>query len=281
VSDKADTLMRGFFRMRLLSIVLAVLSGALLLAQDVLAQYSSPNRLPIAMQYRASASHLGIRLTDLDSDRAKVLRLGEARGAEVVGVEENGPAEQAGIRTGDVLLSYNGENIVGAQQLGRLVAETPQGRKVTVQYSRDGKLESAVITTGAPRAANLNFPGGSGLDVPDFQNLTMLDIPNPMLIWKNSALGIEGESVDSQLARYFGVKRGVLIRSVEKGSPAEKAGLKAGDVVTAIGGHEVSVPRDVSSFLRSAHYPRKTIAVALTRDRKPITVQIPVSENRE
>jgi S1-C subfamily serine protease len=57
--------------------------------------------------------------------------------------------------------------------------------------------------------------------------------------------------------------------------------LKAGDVVTAIDGHEVSVPRDVSSFLRSAHYPRKTIAVALTRDRKPITVQIPVSENRE
>jgi serine protease Do len=109
----------------------------------------------------------------------------------------------------------------------------------------------------------------------------MLDIPNPMLIWKNSALGIEGESVDSQLARYFGVKRGVLIRSVEKGSPAEKAGLKAGDVVTAIGDHEVSVPRDVSSFLRSAHYPRKTIAVALTRDRKPITLQIPVSENRE
>lgn len=267
--------------MRLLSIVLAVVSGALFMAQDLVAQYSSPNRLPIAMQYRGSASHLGVRLTDVDSDRAKVLRLGEARGAEVVGVEENGPAEQAGIRTGDVLLSYNGENIVGAQQLGRLVAETPQGRKVTVQYSRDGKVESAVVTTGAPRAANLNFPGGPGFEVPDFQNLTMLDIPNPMLIWKNSALGIEGESVDSQLARYFGVKRGVLIRSVEKGSPAEKAGLKAGDVVTAIGDHEVSVPRDVSSFLRSAHYPRKTIAVALTRDRKPITVQIPVSENRE
>jgi serine protease Do len=263
--------------MRLLSMVLAVLSGGLFVAQDLAAQHGSPNQL----QYRSSGSHLGVRLTDLDSDRAKVLRLGEARGAEVIGVEENGPAEQAGIRTGDVLLSYNGENIVGAQQLGRLVAETPQGRKVTVQYSRDGKVESAVVTTGAPRAANLNFPGGPGFEVPDLQNLAILDIPNPMLIWKNSALGIEGESVDSQLARYFGVKRGVLIRSVEKASPAEKAGLKAGDVLTAIGAHEVSAPRDVSSFMRSARYGRKTITVALTRDRKPITIQIPVSENRE
>ncbi|HMJ62720.1 MAG TPA: PDZ domain-containing protein [Bryobacteraceae bacterium] len=267
--------------MRLLSMVLAVLSGALFMAEDLAAQYGAPNQLRIAMQYRGSGSHLGVRLTDVDSDRAKVLRLGDARGAEVVSVEENGPAEQAGIRPGDVLLSYNGENIVGAQQLGRLVAETPQGRKVTMQYSRDGKLESSTITTGAPRAANVNFPGGPGFEVPDLQNFAILDIPNPMLIWKNSALGIEGESVDSQLARYFGVKRGVLIRSVEKGSPAEKAGLKAGDVVTAIGGREVSAPRDVSSFMRSARYPRKTIAVALTRERKPITVQIPVSENRE
>jgi serine protease Do len=267
--------------MRLLSMVLAVLSGLLFLSEDLTAQHGSPNALKIAMQYRGSGSHLGVRLTDVDSDRAKVLRLGEARGAEVVSVEENGPAEQAGIRAGDVLLSYNGENIVGAQQLGRLVAETPQGRKVTMTYSRDGKVESATVTTGAPRATSFSFPGGPGFDAPDLPNLAILDIPNPMLIWKNSVLGIEGESIDSQLARYFGVKRGVLIRSVEKESPAAKAGLKAGDVVTAIGDHEVSSPRDVSSFMRSARYGHKTITVALTRDRKPITVSIPLPENRE
>ena len=84
--------------MRLLSMVLALLSGVLFLAQDLAAQRSSSNSLKIAMQYRGSGSHLGVRLTDLDSDRAKVLHLGEARGAEVVSVEENGPAEQAGIR---------------------------------------------------------------------------------------------------------------------------------------------------------------------------------------
>jgi serine protease Do len=263
--------------MRLLSMVLAVLSGILFLAQDLAAQ----KPLGIAMQYRSGGSHLGVKLTDVDRDRAKVLRLGDARGAEVVGVEENGPAEQAGIRTGDVLLSYNGENIIGAQQLGRLVAETPQGRKVAITYSRDGTVESTTVTTGAPRAAAFNFPGGPGFDVPEFPNLTVVDIPNPMLIWKNSALGIEGESVDSQLANYFGVKRGVLIRSVEKESPAEKAGLKAGDVLTAIGKHEVASPRDIGSFMRSTHYGRKVVTVALMRDRKPMTISIPLPDNRE
>jgi serine protease Do len=148
-------------------------------------------------------------------------------------------------------------------------------------YSRDGKVESAIVTTGAPRPTGISFPGGSGFDPSDLPNLAILDIPNPMLIWKNSALGIEAESVDSQLANYFGVKRGVLIRSVEKESPAEKAGLKAGDVVTAIGDHEVSSPRDVGSFMRSARYGRKAIKVALTRDRKPLTVSIPLPRNRE
>jgi len=267
--------------MRLLSMVLAVLSGILFLAQDLAAQLSASNSLGIAMQYRTVGSHLGVKLTDVDSDRAKVLRLGEARGAEVVSVEENGPAEQAGIRAGDILLSYNGENIIGAQQLGRLVAETPQGRKVIMTYSRNGKVESTTVTTGAPRAPRFNFPGSVGFDAPEFPNLTVVDIPNPMLIWKNSALGIEGESVDSQLAHYFGVKRGVLIRSVEKESPAEKAGLKAGDVLTAIGNHEVASPRDIGSFMRSAQYGRKVVTMALTRDRKPMTISIPLPENRE
>jgi len=67
--------------MRLLSMVLAVLSGILFLAQDLAAQLSASNSLGIAMQYRTVGSHLGVKLTDVDSDRAKVLRLGEARGA--------------------------------------------------------------------------------------------------------------------------------------------------------------------------------------------------------
>jgi serine protease Do len=192
-------------------------------------------------------------------------------------VEEGSPAEDAGLKAGDVLLSYNGENIVGAQQLGRLVEETPQGRKVKLQYWRDGKAESTTVTTGARRATSFNFPVGPNFEIPDARMFGMPDIPDPMLIWKNSLLGIECESVDSQLARYFGVKQGVLVRSVEDGSVAEKAGLKAGDVVTGIGDRDVATPHDLRSYMRSDRHPAASVPLEFTRERKPMKVIIPLN----
>jgi serine protease Do len=259
----------------------ALIFAAFITANCAYPQSSAPSSLNLAFQPYSTGSHLGVRLTDIDADRAKALRLGETRGAEIVRVEEGSPAEEAGLKAGDVLLSYNGENIVGAQQLGRLVAETPQGRRVKLQYWRDGKGESTMVTTGAPRATNLNFPGSPNFEMPDMRNFTMSDIPNPLLIWKNSLLGIECESVDSQLAQYFGVKHGVLVRSVENGSAAGKAGLRAGDVVTAIADHDVSTPHDLRSYARSERHPVNSVSVEFTRERKPMKAAIPLSERQQ
>src|SRR6201996_1440109 len=101
------------------------------------------NNLHLAAQWRGGV-YLGVRLADIDSDRARALHLNEERGAEVVKVEPGSPAESAGLKAGDVLVSYNGENILGAQQLGRLVSETPKGRKVKIQFWRDGKMQGAM-----------------------------------------------------------------------------------------------------------------------------------------
>jgi serine protease Do len=264
--------------MRLSFIVILAGAGLLAVSPSVSAQYSSPNQLLLALQPRAG-SFLGVRLTDIDSNRAKALNLGEVRGVEVVHVEEGAPAEEAGIKPGDVLLSYNGETIVGAQQLGRLVAETPVGRKIKLTYWRDGKPQSAFVVTGSPHANPWNFPN---TQLPDLPNFTIVDVPDPMLIWKNSALGIACESLDSQLAQYFGVKQGVLVRSVEEGSPAGKAGLRAGDVITAIGDRAVANPREVSSYLRAErHRPLKLASVEVTRERKPISLKIVLPEGLE
>jgi serine protease Do len=220
-------------------------------------------------------SYLGVRLTDIDPDRAQTLHLPEARGAEIVRVEEDSPAAEAGFKVGDVLLAYNGENVMGAQQLGRLVAETPQGRKVKVQYWRDGKTAVAFIITGAPRAMNFNFPAGPVFDFPG-----MPDIPSPLLIWKNSMLGFECEPVGPQLAHYFGVKQGALVRSVEDGSPAAKAGLQAGDVITAIGERSVSTPHDVGSYLRGERRTPKSVSLELVREHKSMKLTIPISDRQ-
>jgi serine protease Do len=254
-------------------LLLTLACGVMLLpVHSIAGQALCPTRLGIATHLQSAKSHLGVGLRDVDSDRAKELSMEDARGAEVVHVVEGSPAERAGIKAGDVLLTYNGENILGAQQLGRLVAETPAGRKVKIQYWRNGKVQTTTVTTDAPKGAGLNLP--PGFPVPDFGNWAITDVPSPLLVWKNAVLGIECEPVDSQLAKYFGVKDGVLVRSVDKDSAGYKAGLRAGDVITAIGDHRVTEPRDVISYMRMQHQPGKPIPIVLMREHSQLSLVV-------
>jgi S1-C subfamily serine protease len=96
-------------------------------------------------------------------------------------------------------------------------------------------------------------------------------------MWQSRTLGVESESLSSQLGEYFGAKEGVLIRSVIKGSAAEKAGLKAGDVITKIGNQKVTSPKEISSALRSLS-STKSIPVTIVRERKETTVNVTIEE---
>jgi serine protease Do len=267
-------------RFSILSLVLA--AGTALMPGPMHAQSNFGPNMLFGPEVRTGGSYLGVGFQDIDADRAAVIKLGDARGVEVTKVEEGSPAAAAGIKPGDVLLSYNGENILGAQQLVRMVQETPQGRKVRVQYWRDGKTESTIVTLAASRIRGVeNFPNiWVSPEFPNIRNIGMIDVPNTLVVWKSPVLGIECEPVDSQLAQYFGVKQGVLVRSVRKGSAADKAGLKAGDVLTAMGGESVATPRDVTSFLRM-HDSGKPILVALMRDHKELTLNIVPAENQQ
>ena len=235
---------------------------------------------PPQPQLRGTGSYLGVRLVDIYADRARTLKLAEERGIEVTNVEEDSPAANAGIKAGDVLLKYNDENILGAQQFVRLVRETPQGRRVNIQIWRDGRTQTVVVTTAAPRFQFEVPPSLVGVNLPDMRFLPV-DTPTFLMAWKNSLLGVECESLDSQLAQYFGVKHGALVRSVAKGSAAEKAGIKAGDVLTAIGDRSVGNAHDMISYGRLAHEPGKPLSVSLVRDHKPMTVSVTPLENAQ
>jgi serine protease Do len=259
--------------MRLSPTIPILAAGFFCLAPQLPAQQLNvPEASSFFAQSGMNGSHLGVTLRDIDPDRAKVINLGDPRGVEVMGVEDESAAEQAGIKTGDVLLSYNGENIVGAQQLGRLVSETPRGRKVKIEYWRDGKVSTLTATTAAgPRP--MEFPNGQ-IQLLKSGGLGMIEsFPMPVMVW-TTPLGIECESLDSQLAEYFGVKRGVLVRSVVKDSPAAKAGLHAGDVVTQIGEHSVFEPKDITSYFRTERRSSHSLSLEVTREHKPVTVKI-------
>ncbi len=225
------------------------------------------------VQFYSGGSHLGVGLTDIDPDRASILRLGEPRGAEVRTVQENSPAQAAGLQPGDVLLTYNGEDILSASQLGRLVNETPPGRRVNIQYWRGGKTATASVVLSAPVQTSNDEPRQlqrlPSWGVPDF--------PRMLMLWENVSLGIECEPLDEQIAGYFGVQDGILIRSVAKGYPGEKGGLRAGDVITSIDTRSVAGPRDLISYLRMQH-TAKTLSIAVVRDHKTRTLSIALNE---
>ena len=277
--------------MRSYSVSSVLAAGLLFLAPPMRAQLISefnPQALGLLSEPGLSGSRLGIGLRDIDADRAGVIKLGDPRGVEVESVQEGGPAAQVGIKPGDVLLSYNGETIMGADHLVRLVSETPRGRKVKIEYWREGKVFNVTATTAAPRMIpyvtqrSMTLPGQGELELMKLRGLAMAEsIPKPELIWRTPLFGIECEPLQSQLAEYFGVKHGVLIRSVIKDSPAAKAGLRAGDVVTQIGEHSVADPRDLTSYIRTERHANGPVALEVTREHRPVSVKVTLAQDEQ
>lgn len=229
-------------------------------------------KMGIAAQSRGASSYIGLSLSDVDAERAKAAKLDRERGVEVMRVQDGSPAERAGLHTGDILLSYNGEPILSGMQLRRLVAETPPGRKVRLDFWRDGKPQSTSVITEPLRSMESFM---DRVTPPDFPYPTMSDVtPVVLLAWKVPMLGLECEPMGAQLADFFGVKHGVLIRSIDSDSGAGKAGLKAGDILTSIGDQAVNSPRDLGAFMRSPHDVGKPITLVYVRGRKEFTAKL-------
>jgi serine protease Do len=223
-----------------------------------------------------TGSYLGVMLQEIDSERAKALKLPEEAGVEITRVEPDSPADKAGVKTGDVALEYNGQRVEGMEQFSRLVHETPPGREAKLVVSRNGAPQTLMVKVGARRAGVVGTMAPPM--PPERFDIHVPDMPRSVMSWRSSMLGVEVESLESQLAQYFGVKEGVLVRAVIKGSVAEKAGIKAGDVITRVGDSKVATPADVSSRIRAGH--GAPISVGLMRDHKEMTLTISVDDDQ-
>jgi serine protease Do len=106
-----------------------------------------------------------------------------------------------------------------------------------------------------------------------------MDLPHVYMGARSAVLGIEGESLDrqAQFADFLGVKDGVLVKSVIRNSAAEKAGIKAGDVIVKVDDRAVDSPREISSALRQAG-SKKTVTVTLVRNKKEMQLPVTVEE---
>ena len=278
-------------------VVLGALLAGLVLAGNAGAQEFDFGFAPqMNVFVGGSGSFLGVGVAEITADRAKALKLKEERGVEVTRVEEDSPAAKAGFKVGDVVLEYGGQRVEGAQQFTRMVRETPDGRQVRLLVSRDGATQTLTATIGARKGST--FMGQpfddeklrakleadqaklqAQMERAQRQFRSMPDIPRPNMSWQSGMLGVEAESLDSQLAEFFGVKEGVLVRSVSKDSAAEKAGLKAGDVIMKIDDTKVATPREITSAIRALR-SKNTFPVTVVRNHKEMTVSVTVSADR-
>jgi serine protease Do len=267
---------------RLISSV--ALFAAALGAQSFQVQLSPPEQgTPQIFEFRngttsllSGGTYLGVNLAEIGSDRARELKLKETYGVEITRVEDNSPAEKAGLKSGDVVLEYNGQRVEGMEQFGRLVRETPAGREVKLLISRNGATQTMVATvqTRKLRSFATTMPN---IEIPEIR---IPDMPQIFTTWRSPMLGVEAESLGSQLADYFGVKEGVLVRSVVKDTAADKAGIKAGDVITKVDGSTVTTPNELSSAVRAAS-SKKSFPVELMREHHETTLTVTMEDHSE
>jgi len=225
------------------------------------------------------SSYLGIGVQDVDAERAKALKLKEERGAEITSVDPDTPAEKAGIKPGDVVLEFNGTAVQSMEHLQRLVHETPPGRTVKLVVWRNGASQNLTATVGQRKGMWVETPDGSfSVAMPPMAPMPPIppaSMPRMITILPSGRLGIEGEPLNEepQFAEFMGVKDGVLVKAVNHNSAAERAGIRAGDVIVKVEDTHVSSSSDITSTLRTLR-GKHSVTVTLVRNKKemPLTV---------
>src|SRR5512146_3194011 len=238
-------------------------------------------------QHKNKTAYLGVDVNDVDSDRMAALNLKEETGVEVLGVDQDAPAGKAGFKEHDVILAVNGTKIESEEELRRVIRETPPGRTVDILISRNGQ-QMTLKPTLAARNEMVSVWVAPRVEVPAIHvephiapmpPMTFAeppDVPDVRVYYNLRSVGAYVENLTPQLRDFFGVKNGtgVLVRSVERGSPAEVAGLKAGDVVVRVGQDAVN---DSGDWRRAMRNKSGDVTLGIVRDKREqnVTVKLP------
>jgi serine protease Do len=232
-----------------------------------------------------SSSYLGVDIADVTTERLSALKLKDEKGVEVTMVDQDAPAGKAGIREHDVILTMNGNSVESAAQLRRMIHETPAGRIVEFGLSRDGQPVAVKVQLGDRHKEFSYMPDMKDfhVDVPDIHVSPQIDMPamNVIVVTSSVRSGLAVENITPQLGEYFGVKNGngVLVRSVERGSRAEKAGFRAGDVIVKINDQPVHDTSDFTHAVRSRN--GSSVNVGVMRDRKEQNLNLTLPERKD
>ena len=227
---------------------------------------------------------LGIRTEDVTRENMGRYNMSETRGAAVTEVVADSPAARAGLRQGDVIVRFDDENVTSARKLSRLIQEAAPGQSVRLTVRRGGSEQQLSATlddrrdqtrqaTAADRARIESLLGNMrGMDGNTQVFSTMFG--------NRRRVGVSTTYLTSQLAQYFGVSsgRGALITEVTENSPAARAGLRAGDVITEVDGERIDDASDLSRLINRRE--EGELSLTVIRERSSRTIRV-TPERRE
>ena len=224
----------------------------------------------------AGTASIGVTIRDVTGDDASKARLSSPAGVYVDSVREGSPAARAGFQAGDIVVDFDGERVRSASHFTRLVQESAVDRQVAAVVVRGTSKQTLNVVPEASSASNFILRSMPQLNMqrPTPREFNFeLDRGNLRfaLPATGATLGVGVTPLSDQLATYFGVTQGVLVNEVTNGSPAAAAGVRAGDVLTAITGETVTSAADISRTLRGRR--GESVEISVTRDRKSQTLK--------
>ncbi len=206
---------------------------------------------------RAKRGWIGVRIQDVTADIADSLGLKSPHGALIAGIEPKGPAQKSGLRTGDVILQLDNQDVDG-RSLPRRVAETPVGEAGQFAIWRDGKRQMLTIPIG-------NFPE----DQPKPEAKPTARAPSATAPVALADLGMKVAAITDALRQKFQLpdgQKGVVITDVSPDGKAAERGLKPGDVVAEVQQSEVSTPDELQDRIAQARHAKHASVLMLVQN---------------
>ncbi len=234
-------------------------------------------------------SFLGVYAEDINKENMGRYGLREARGAGITSIVKDSPAEKAGLKKDDVILRFDGESVTSVRKLNRLVSEVAPDQTVRLGINRAGSEQEVAVTIGKRKDSMDAWHKLQGLGG-KLEGLEGRVAPGAR-VWKwegpdsdndgfvfafgnNRRIGVSTTQLTKQLAEFFGVAdgKGVLVTSVGDDSPAAKAGIRAGDVITAVDGEKIEDAGDLTRALGKKKEGDVTLTIVRDKHQRSITV---------
>ena len=256
-----------------------------------------PEDAPRAFSFfMGGGSFLGVYAEDINKENMARYSMRDARGVGITQIVKDSPAEKAGLRKDDVIVRFENDSVTSVRKLNRLVSEVAPDQTVRLGIVRGGGEQEVAVTVAKRKDSfehmgHFDFKemeklkGLKGLD-----KLRELEKMPGAHVWKwegqpgkdgmmfslgnNRRIGVSTTQLTKQLAEYFGIAdgNGVLITSVTENSPAAKAGLKAGDIITAVDGEKIDGAGDLSRGINKKKEGDVTLTVIRNKNQRTVNV---------